>query len=161
MTKMFFDLEDLANEPSLEDVRGILSPHIKYRYRLSLDGQLLGKLRLENVDAANRPTMEYDEIRHGDDVYAGKCSWLPVTVSLTEEYDSPVLAKLTEQIHRSRFAGSGFTAHIIMSSDKGMQEIWVMEQCYITELNYPALEFSGRTDLDVDLTIAYSNAYLL
>lgn len=173
----------LANDTSASS-QGLLMPKLAYRFRVTLENfGITGnttELTKQVIDAS-RPNISFDPITL--DVYnskimmAGKHTWAPVTINLRDDVNGNVQKSVGEQLQKQfdffeqSSAATGqdykFTQRIeVLDGGNGANtpnvlETWELYGCYLTTVDYGAMNYSTNDAMTVALTVQYDNAVQL
>jgi hypothetical protein len=173
----------LANDTSASS-QGLLMPKLAYRFRVTLENfGITGnttELTKQVIDAS-RPNLSFDQIPidvYNSRIYmAGKHTWAPVTINLRDDVNGNVQKSVGEQLQKQfdffeqSSAATGqdykFTQRIeILDGGNGANtpnvlETWELYGCYLTTVDYGAMNYSSNEAMTVALTIQYDNAVQL
>lgn len=173
----------LANDTSASS-QGLLMPKLAYRFRVTLENfGITGnttELTKQVIDAG-RPNISFDQIPidvYNSRIYmAGKHTWAPVTINLRDDVNGNVQKSVGEQLQKQfdffeqSSAATGqdykFTQRIeILDGGNGANtpnvlETWELYGCYLTTVDYGAMNYSSNEAMTVALTIQYDNAVQL
>ena len=153
--------------------KGILQPHVKYKWRISFNGGTNTFYLMPNhVTSCSHPTLEFKEVKTaiGNDshVYtAVQHSWQPITVSFTDKVDSLAVIHLQKQIQKQHDAFAGkpndykFSMHVsLLKPDESILEVWTLTGCFIQAIDYNDLTCpAGQTS--INLIIRYDHAHMI
>ena len=173
----------LANDTSASS-QGLLMPKLAYRFRVTLENfGITGnttELTKQVIDAS-RPNLSFDPIQldvYNSKIYmAGKHTWAPVTINLRDDVNGNVQRSVGEQLQKQfdffeqSSAATGqdykFTQRIeVLDGGNGANtpnvlETWEMYGCYLTTVDYGAMNYSTNDAMTVSLTVQYDNAVQL
>mgnify|MGYP000383057350 FL=1 len=173
----------LANDTSASS-QGLLMPKLAYRFRVTLENfGITGnttELTKQVIDAS-RPNLSFDQIPidvYNSRIYmAGKHTWAPVTINLRDDVNGNVQRSVGEQLQKQfdffeqSSAATGqdykFTQRIeILDGGNGANtpnvlETWELYGCYLTSVDYGAMNYSTNDAMTVALNIQYDNAVQL
>jgi hypothetical protein len=173
----------LANDTSASS-QGLLMPKLAYRFRVTLENfGITGnttELTKQVIDAS-RPNLSFDPIQldvYNSKIYmAGKHTWAPVTINLRDDVNGNVQRSVGEQLQKQfdffeqSSAATGqdykFTQRIeILDGGNGANtpnvlETWELYGCYLTSVDYGAMNYSTNDAMTVALNIQYDNAVQL
>lgn len=173
----------LANDTSASS-QGLLMPKLAYRFRVTLENfGITGnttELTKQVIDAG-RPNISFDPIQldvYNSKIYmAGKHTWAPVTINLRDDVNGNVQRSVGEQLQKQfdffeqASAATGqdykFTQRIeILDGGNGANtpnvlETWELYGCYLTTVDYGAMNYSTNDAMTVQLTVQYDNAVQL
>jgi hypothetical protein len=173
----------LANDTSASS-QGLLMPKLAYRFRVTLENfGITGnttELTKQVIDAS-RPNLSFDQIPidvYNSRIYmAGKHTWAPVTINLRDDVNGNVQKSVGEQLQKQfdffeqSSAATGqdykFTQRIeILDGGNGANtpnvlETWELYGCYLTSVDYGAMNYSTNDAMTVALNIQYDNAVQL
>ena len=173
----------LANDTSASS-QGLLMPKLAYRFRVTLENfGITGnttELTKQVIDAS-RPNLSFDPIQldvYNSRIYmAGKHTWAAVSLNLRDDVNGNVQRSVGEQLQKQfdffeqSSAATGqdykFTERIeILGGGNGANtpnvlETWELYGCYLTTVDYGAMNYSTNDAMTVQLTIQYDNAVQL
>lgn len=173
----------LANDTSASS-QGLLMPKLAYRFRVTLENfGITGnttELTKQVIDAS-RPNISFDQIPidvYNSRIYmAGKHTWAAVSLNLRDDVNGNVQRSVGEQLQKQfdffeqSSAATGqdykFTQRIeILDGGNGANtpnvlETWELYGCYLTTVDYGAMNYSTNDAMTVSLTIQYDNAVQL
>jgi hypothetical protein len=173
----------LANDTSASS-QGLLMPKLAYRFRVTLENfGITGnttELTKQVIDAG-RPNISFDQIPidvYNSRIYmAGKHTWAAVSLNLRDDVNGNVQKSVGEQLQKQfdffeqSSAATGqdykFTQRIeILDGGNGANtpnvlETWELYGCYLTTVDYGAMNYSSNEAMTVALTIQYDNAVQL
>lgn len=173
----------LANDTSASS-QGLLMPKLAYRFRVTLENfGITGnttELTKQVIDAS-RPNLSFDPIQldvYNSRIYmAGKHTWAAVSLNLRDDVNGNVQRSVGEQLQKQfdffeqSSAATGqdykFTERIeILDGGNGANtpnvlETWELYGCYLTTVDYGAMNYSTNDAMTVQLTIQYDNAVQL
>ena len=173
----------LANDTSASS-QGLLMPKLAYRFRVTLENfGITGnttELTKQVIDAS-RPNISFDQIPidvYNSRIYmAGKHTWAAVSLNLRDDVNGNVQRSVGEQLQKQfdffeqSSAATGqdykFTQRIeILDGGNGANtpnvlETWELYGCYLTSVDYGAMNYSTNDAMTVSLTIQYDNAVQL
>ena len=156
---------------------GILQPKQKYRFRLSLlnfAGSAETKVLTQSVNSVGRPTITYDEVEihsyNSRDYIQGKHSWNTIDIVLRDDITNSVSKLVGAQAQRqvnhfqqtTPAAANDFKfdaqIEILDGVNAGASEVWFLEGCFLTSVNYDDVDYSSNEVLTISLTVRYGNA---
>ena len=173
----------LANDTSASS-QGLLMPKLAYRFRVTLENfGITGnttELTKQVIDAS-RPNISFDQIPidvYNSRIYmAGKHTWAAVSLNLRDDVNGNVQRSVGEQLQKQfdffeqSSAATGqdykFTQRIeILDGGNGANtpnvlETWELYGCYLTTVDYGAMNYSTNDAMTVSLTVQYDNAVQL
>ena len=173
----------LANDTSASS-QGLLMPKLAYRFRVTLENfGITGnttELTKQVIDAG-RPNISFDQIPidvYNSRIYmAGKHTWAAVNINLRDDVNGNVQRSVGEQLQKQfdffeqSSAATGqdykFTQRIeVLDGGNGANtpnvlETWEMYGCYLTTVDYGAMNYSTNDAMTVSLTVQYDNAVQL
>jgi hypothetical protein len=173
----------LANDTSASS-QGLLMPKLAYRFRVTLENfGITGnttELTKQVIDAG-RPNISFDQIPidvYNSRIYmAGKHTWAAVSLNLRDDVNGNVQKSVGEQLQKQfdffeqSSAATGqdykFTQRIeILDGGNGANtpnvlETWELYGCYLTSVDYGAMNYSTNDAMTVALNIQYDNAVQL
>lgn len=157
---------------------GILMPKLKYRFRVSLLGNFGGsaetKVLTQNVQSVTRPQITYEEVivdSYNSKTYLqGKHSWEQVTITVRDDITNQVAKLVGAQIQRqlnhfqqsTPASGSDYKfdtqIEILDGVNAGASEVWFLEGCFLTNVNYSENDYSANDPVQVIMQVRYDNA---
>jgi hypothetical protein len=159
---------------------GLLMPKLQYRFRVNFVG--LGasgegiEVTKQMIDIA-RPNVSFPEIPleiYNSRVYlAGKPTWEPITFNVRDDIEGNVAREIGNQVQKQmdfqeqssaqsgvdyKFSmsieildgGSGGSLHVL--------EKWELYGCYLSAVNYNALNYATNEPVTISCTVRYDNA---
>jgi len=170
----------LANDNSANS-QGLLMPKLQYRFRITLENFGVSNETQEltkQVIEAGRPNLSFDPMTldvYNSRVYlAGKHTWESVSVTLRDDVNGNVQKLVGEQLQKQfdffeqASAASGldykFTQRIEIldggngANAPGVLETWELYGCFLTSVDYGALNYANNEAVTVTLSIQYDNA---
>ena len=164
--------------------QGLLMPKLKYRFRASFENFGISTPRTEmtkQVMNITRPAVTFEESMieiYNSKVYlAGKHTWDPITVNLRDDVNGGVTKLCGEQIQKQfdfmeqSSASSGIDYKFITrfelldggngANTPNVLETWELYGCYLTSVDYGAMNYSTNDAMTVALNIQYDNAVQL
>jgi hypothetical protein len=157
---------------------GILMPKLKYRFRVSLLGGFAGASQAtsltQNVVSVGRPTFTGDEVEihsYNSRIYVqGKHSWNAVDLTVRDDISNSVSKLVGAQMQRqlNHFQQSAPAAgqdykfdmqiEVLDGTNAGSSEVWFLEGCFFTSVNYGDHDYSTNDAQTIVMTIRYDNA---
>lgn len=156
---------------------GMLQPKYKYRWRVRVYGfgPITGGTEFSlQVQNASKPKMTQQpvEVHSYNSVayYAGKHAWEEVQLRLRDDITNTVSRLVGHQIQKqlNHFEQTGYAAAqnykftmTIESMDggnDGVLETWLLEGCFISNVDYGELDYQESGFQDITLRIRYDNA---
>lgn len=156
---------------------GILHPKQKYRFRVVWQnfGENGGLREMtQNVVKCSRPKVSHEEIKL--DSYnsvawiAGKHSFEPIEITLRDDITNAVLSAVGAQVQKqmnhfeqtSAVAGINYKfameIHSMDGTDNEQLESWVLDGCWVKDVQYGEGDYSSGEVQEVVLTIRFDNA---
>ncbi len=159
---------------------GLLMPKLQYRFRvmfynLGVSGGGL-EVTKQMIDIA-RPNVSFPEIPieiYNSRIYlAGKPTWEPITFNVRDSADGSVAEAIGNQLQRQMdfqeqaSAAAGVDYKFTMSieildggSSASVQvlEKWELYGCYLSAVNYNALNYATNEPVTISCTVRYDNA---
>jgi len=158
----------------------LLMPKIKHRFRVEVTNfgspqrttdftrqvATAGRPQLQHN---NTPLHSYNNIAY----YANKPEWQPIEISLRDDINNGVSALVSSQLQKqmNHFTQSAARAHYdykfllrMQTLDGSMEyprnviEEWVLEGCFIDQVQYDQMDYSSSDPVMITLTIRYDNA---
>ncbi len=162
-----------------EGRQGILQPKLKYRFRVrTVDfGPVGNQINLtQQVMNVTKPQITHETVTI--DVYnskayvAGKHEWQPITMVVRDDITNAVSALVGYQQQKqmnhfeqtSPAAGVNYKFQMFVEVMDGgnteVQEQWVLEGCWLTDVNYENLDYSASEVQQITMSVRYDNATL-
>jgi hypothetical protein len=156
---------------------GMLQPKPGYRFRIRVlnfgDEQKLEDFSRQ-VATATRPTIaqapvavhSYNSVAY----YAGKHEWSEVNVAVRDDITNRVTRLIGQQVQKqlNHFEQTGYAAGINYKFNMYMEmldggntkilEEWYLEGCFLSNVNWGALDYSVSEPVQIEMTIRYDNA---
>lgn len=157
---------------------GILQPKLKFRFRVTFDGNFGGGNDLfsltQNVQNVTRPKLTHEEViidSYNSKVYvAGKHVWDPVTLIIRDDITNKVTKKVGEQLQRqlNHFDQTSYSAggdykfdcyiEILDGKSAGATESWKLEGAFIQNVDYSDTDYTANDPVTISMTLRYDNA---
>jgi hypothetical protein len=157
---------------------GILMPKLKYRFRVSLlnnfGGNAETKVLTQNVQSVKRPTIQVDEqiidSYNSRSYIQGKHTWEPITITVRDDITNQVAKLVGAQVQRqlnhfqqsTPASGSDYKfdtqIEILDGVNAGASEVWFLEGCFLTNVDYSDSDYSANDPVQVIMTVRYDNA---
>ena len=164
--------------PVVAGEQGILMPKLKFRFRVSMldgfGGDRSTRRFTQNVMNVTRPKVNYEEVvidSYNSKVYVqGKHAWDPITVVLRDDISNSVARLVGAQNQRqlnhfeqtSPIAGEDYKFNmqieVLDGSTADAMEVWNLEGCFLTNVDYSDSDYARNEPVTVSLTIRYDNA---
>ena len=164
--------------PVVAGEQGILMPKLKFRFRVSMldgfGGDQSTRRFTQNVMNVTRPKVNYEEVvidSYNSKVYVqGKHAWDPITVVLRDDISNSVARLVGAQNQRqlnhfeqtSPIAGEDYKFNmqieVLDGSTADAMEVWNLEGCFLTNVDYSDSDYATNEPVTVSLTIIYDNA---
>lgn len=163
----------------IEGRGGILQPKLKYRFRVRTVsfGPSNDQINLtQQVMNVTKPKMTHDEVPidsyNSKAWVAGKHVWEPITLVVRDDITNAVSRLVGYQLQKqhNHFEQTAPAAGInykfttfIETMDGGndvVQEQWVLEGCWIQNVDYDSLDYSASEVQQITMTIRFDNATL-
>ena len=164
--------------PVVAGEQGILMPKLKVRFRVSMlegfGGDQSTRRVTQNVMNVTRPKVNYEEVvidSYNSKVYVqGKHAWDPITVVLRDDISNSVARLVGAQNQRqlnhfeqtSPIAGEDYKFNmqieVLDGSTADAMEVWNLEGCFLTNVDYSDSDYATNEPVTVSLTIRYDNA---
>ena len=164
--------------PVVAGEQGILMPKLKFRFRVSMldgfGGDQSTRRFTQNVMNVTRPKVNYEEVvidSYNSKVYIqGKHAWDPITVVLRDDISNSVARLVGAQNQRqlnhfeqtSPIAGEDYKFNmqieVLDGSTADAMEVWNLEGCFLTNVDYSDSDYATNEPVTVSLTIRYDNA---
>ena len=164
--------------PVVAGEQGILMPKLKFRFRVSMldgfGGDQSTRRFTQNVMNVTRPKVNYEEVvidSYNSKVYVqGKHAWDPITVVLRDDISNSVARLVGAQNQRqlnhfeqtSPIAGEDYKFNmqieVLDGSTADAMEVWNLEGCFLTNVDYSDSDYATNEPVTVSLTIRYDNA---
>jgi hypothetical protein len=159
---------------------GLLMPKLQYRFRviftkLGSDDKPL-EVTKQIIDIA-RPNVSFPEIPieiYNSRVYlSGKPTWEPITFNVRDDVDGNVAKQIGNQVQKqmdfqeqaSAAAGIDYKFSMgieILDGGSGASvnvlEKWELYGCYLSAVNYNALNYATNEPVTISCTVRYDNA---
>ena len=162
--------------PVNETKEGMLMPKRKHLFRVTFTGfgPLQGSSSIDltrQVQTFDKPKIAYPEIEIRA-YYAGKHEWQPVTFVVRDDITNSVATLVGHQIQKqlnhfeqvSPVAGSNYKFETIIETldggNVGVLERWILEGCFLSNIEYEALDYTSADPQTISMTIRYDNATL-
>lgn len=156
---------------------GILQPKLQYRFRVIFNnfgtGDLLKEMT-QNIVTVERPKIEYESVAihaYNSVAYAmGKHEWQPISITLRDDITNSVISAVGSQVQRqlNHFEQTGPVAginfkfqteiHALDGTNQDEMESWILDGCFLTNVDYSDNDYSSSEPVTVSLTIRYDNA---
>jgi len=157
---------------------GILMPKLKYRFRVSLlnnfGGNAETKVLTQNVQSVKRPTIQVEEqiidSYNSRSYIQGKHTWEPITITVRDDITNQVAKLVGAQVQRqlnhfqqsTPASGSDYKfdtqIEILDGVNAGASEVWFLEGCFLTNVDYSDSDYSANDPVQVIMTVRYDNA---
>lgn len=157
---------------------GILMPKLKYRFRVTFLGGFAGngdsKALTRNVVSVGRPTYTAEEVvidsYNSKSYVQGKHSWETIELVVRDDITNNVVKDVGAQVQRqlnhfqqtTPASGSSYKfdmqVEVLDGSDTRATEVWFLEGCFFTSVNYGDHDYSTSESQTVSMTIRYDNA---
>lgn len=157
---------------------GILMPKLKYRFRVAFlapfGGANEAKVLTQNVQSATRPSITYEEVQidsYNSKAYIqGKHTWETVQIVLRDDITNSVTKLVAGQLQRqvnhfdqvTTAAANDFKfdmkIEILDGVNEGASEVWDLEGCFLTNVNYSDSDYSANDPVQITLTVRFDNA---
>jgi len=157
---------------------GILMPKLKYRFRVTMLGGFAGepeaRALTQNVMTVTRPSVTYEEVildsYNSKSYVQGKHTWETITLAMRDDITNSVSKLVGAQVQRqlnhfqqtTPAAGNDykFDMHIevLDGVNAGASEVWFLEGCFLTTVNYGDNDYSASDSATIELTIRFDNA---
>ena len=160
---------------------GILQPKLKNRWRVTfsnmgggVDSQPLS-MQVINV---TRPALSFDEVelhRYNSKAWvAGKHTFEPTTITLEDDITGTASRVIQDQIQAQQWLigaegqflaarGEGslykfVTTYDLLDGNDVVVEEWILEGCFIQNVDYTDLDYSASEAVQITLTVRYDHA---
>jgi len=160
---------------------GILQPKLKNRWRVTfsnmgggVDSQPLS-MQVVNV---TRPALSFDEVelhRYNSRAWvAGKHTFEPTTITLEDDVTGTASRVIQDQIQAQQWLigaegqflaarGEGslykfVTTYDLLDGNDVVIEEWILEGCFIQNVDYTDLDYSASDAVQITLTVRYDHA---
>ena len=157
---------------------GILMPKLKYRFRVSLlnnfGGNAETKVLTQNVQSVKRPTIQVEDVvidsYNSRSYLQGKHTWEPITITVRDDITNQVAKLVGAQVQRqlnhfqqsTPASGSDYKIdtqiEILDGVNAGASEVWFLEGCFLTNVDYSDSDYSANDPVQVIMTVRYDNA---
>lgn len=158
----------------------ILMPKLKHRFRVEVNnfGDSVGTIDFtRQIATAGRPSMQhgntplhsYNNIAY----YANKPEWQSIEITLRDDINNSVSAIVSMQLQRqmNHFTQSAARSHMdykfltrmqtldgSMSYPNNVTEEWILEGCFLEQVQYDQGDYSSSDPMMITLTVRYDNA---
>lgn len=158
----------------------ILMPKLKHRFRVEVNnfGDSVGTIDFtRQVATAGRPQLQhgnsplhsYNNIAY----YANKPEWQSIEITLRDDINNTVSALVSMQAQRqmNHFTQSAARSHMdykfltrlqtldgSMSYPNNVIEEWILEGCFLEQIQYDQADYSSSDPMMITLTVRYDNA---
>lgn len=167
--------------PVNETKEGMLMPKRKHLFRVTFTGfgPLQGTSSIDltrQIQTFDKPKIAYPEIEihayNSRAYYAGKHEWTAVTMVVRDDITNSVSTLVGHQIQKqlnhfeqvSPIAGSNYKFETIIETmdggNVGVLERWILEGCFLSNIEYDALDYTSADPQTISMTIRYDNATL-
>lgn len=159
---------------------GILMPKLKYRFRVTFD-ENFGDLPVseslvitQNVQSVTRPKITHEEVTidsYNSRMYLqGKHAWEPISVTLRDDLGNGTSKAVSRQLQRQfnhfqqRTPASAAdykfrtTIEVLDGTNAEATEYWILEGCFINNVDYNDSDYSATDPMQIVMTIRYDNA---
>lgn len=160
---------------------GILQPKLKNRWRVTfsnmgggVDSQPLS-MQVINV---TRPALSFDEVelhRYNSKAWvAGKHTFEPTTITLEDDITGTASRVIQDQLQAQQWLigaegqflaarGEGslykfVTTYDLLDGNDVVVEEWILEGCFIQNVDYTDLDYSASDAVQITLTVRYDHA---
>lgn len=156
---------------------GILQPKLKYRFRVLVNnfGPFNNQVNFtQQVMNVTKPQITTDEVQidsYNSRAYvAGKHTWGPMTIVLRDDISNTASQLVGHQLQKqlnhfeqtAPAAGINYKFETFLQIMDGgndvVQEEWVLEGCFLQEVNYDSLDYSASEMQQISLTVRFDNA---
>lgn len=157
---------------------GILMPKLKYRFRVTMLGGFAGepeaRALTQNVMTVTRPNVSYEEVileSYNSKAYVqGKHTWETITLTLRDDITNSVSKLVGAQVQRqlnhfqqtTPAAGNDYKfdmhVEVLDGVNAGASEVWFLEGCFLTTVNYGDNDYSASDSATIELTVRFDNA---
>lgn len=157
---------------------GILMPKLKNRFRVTMLGGFGGssdsRVLTQNVQSVTRPKITYEEVvidSYNSKIYAqGKHTWDTTSVTLRDDITNATTKLVGAQVQRqlnhfqqtTPASASDFKfdmqIEVLDGSNTGASEVWFLEGCFFTNVDYSDGDYSASDPVQIILTIRFDNA---
>lgn len=157
---------------------GILMPKLKYRFRVTMLGGFAGepeaRALTQNVMSVTRPSVSYEEVvldSYNSKAYVqGKHTWETITVTMRDDITNSVSKLVGAQVQRqlnhfqqtTPAAGNDYKfdmhVEVLDGVNAGASEVWFLEGCFLTTVNYGDNDYSASDAATIELTVRFDNA---
>lgn len=162
---------------------GILQPKLKHRWRATFIGigaPGTGAIPLsQQVVTFERPKLSFEEVvlnRYNSRAYvASKYEWQPCNITLEDDVTGSASRIINDQVSRQQwligaegpFLGAGQEGSIYKFATKlemldGQEqaiETWVMQGCFIQNVDYTDLDYGAPEAVMINLTLRFDHAF--
>lgn len=156
---------------------GMLQPKYKYRFRVRVFsfGPISGGTEFSlQVQSVGRPKLQQEPVAvhayNSVAYYAGKHTWQEIELVLKDDISNTISRLVGHQIQKqlNHFEQTGYVAaqnykfsmyiEIMDGGNDGVLETWLLEGCFVSNVNYGDLDYQESGFQTITLTIRYDNA---
>jgi len=157
---------------------GILMPKLKYRFRVTMLGGFAGepeaRALTQNVMSVTRPSVSYEEVildsYNSKSYVQGKHTWETITLTMRDDITNSVSKLVGAQVQRqlnhfqqtTPAAGNDYKfdmhVEVLDGVNAGASEVWFLEGCFLTTVNYGDNDYSASDSATIELTVRFDNA---
>lgn len=162
--------------------QGLLMPKLSYRYRVFFNNFGIGNPAstelTKQVMKFDRPHVQFEEIKlpiyNSTIKIAGKHSWSDITCDIRDDAAGNVSRLVGQQLQKqldfleqsSAPAANNYkfvTQLQLLDGGNGLNqerilEQWVIEGCYLKDVNYNAMDYGQSEAVKITMSITYDNA---
>jgi hypothetical protein len=163
--------------------QGLLMPKLAYRYRVFFNNFGIGAPPstelTKQVMKFDRPHVQFEEIKlpiyNSTIKIAGKHSWSDITCDIRDDAAGNVSRLVGQQLQKqldfleqsSAPAANNYkfvTQLQVLDGGNGLNqerilENWVIEGCYLKDVNYNSMDYAQSEAVKITLSITYDNAF--
>ena len=173
----------LGGQGQTPSSQGLLMPKLAYRYRVFFNNFGIGAPPstelTKQVMKFDRPHVQFEEIKlpiyNSTIKIAGKHSWSDITCDIRDDAAGNVSRLVGQQLQKqldfleqsSAPAANNYkfvTQLQVLDGGNGLNqerilENWVIEGCYLKDVNYGAMDYGQSEAVKITLSITYDNAF--
>lgn len=157
---------------------GILMPKLKYRFRVTMLGGFAGepeaRVFTQNVQSVGRPNISMEPVTidsYNSKIYVqGKHEWQTIEVVVRDDISNATSRLVGAQLQRqfnhfqqtTPASASDYKfdmqIEVLDGASAGATEVWFLEGCFFTAVNYGEHAYDGNEAQTITMTIRMDNA---
>ena len=173
----------LGGQGQSPSTQGMLMPKLSYRYRVFFNnfgiGLPVSTELTKQIMKFDRPHVQFEEIKlpiyNSTIKIAGKHSWSDITCDIRDDAAGNVSRIIGQQLQKqvdfmeqsSAPAGNNYKFNTQLqlldggngANQERILENWVIEGCYLKDVNYNAMDYGQSEAVKITLSITYDNAF--